>query len=135
MASGLYVKGKEQLGLGNINFLGTKITACLVDTSIYNADLSIDAFQSDIPVQAIIAEKTMTGCTFENAVFDADDLVFPSLLSLQAVGAIVIFQDSGAYSTSPLIAYVDSAPQLPVMPDGTDFTIMWDNGPTRIFSL
>lgn len=137
MASGLYVKGKENLGLKNIDFSGGDIIAILVDTAIYTPDLSIDAVQADIPSSAIIAEQTMTGVSFSNGILDADDLVFQSLFSMSPIGAIVIAQNSGTYATTLLIALIDndSIPQLPVVPDGTDLTIMWSNGPDKIFAL
>lgn len=135
MATGLYVKGKQNLGVQNIDLLGGNIIAILVDTSVYSADLSNDSVQADIPSSAIIAERTLTGKSFTNGIFDADDLSFPSLESDQEVGAIVLAQDSNAASTSLLVAYIDSVPQFPVTPDGTDFTIIWDNGPNKIFVL
>lgn len=135
MATGLYIKGKENLGKKNIDLIGDDIIALLVDTSMYTIDLVNDEFQSDIPEAAMIAERTLTAKSFVNGVFDADDVLFPSLISPQEVGAVIIIQNTDVYSTSKLILAVDNSPSFPILPDGTDFTISWDNGANKIFKL
>jgi len=131
--SGIYLQGKNNIGIGNIDLINDEFEVLLVDTSIYTPDLDLDEYQSDIPNAAVIAEKTLSSIDFSGAVFDANDVVFASLESTQEVGAIVILKNSGAYNTSPLVFINDSF--TPVLPDGTDFTIVWDNGPNKIFKL
>lgn len=41
-------------------------------------------------------------------------------------------KDSGADSTSPLLLLIDTAPGLPITPDGMDIQIQWDNGSNQI---
>lgn len=135
MATGLYIKGKENLGKKNIDLIGDSIVAVLVDTSIYTIDLNNDEFQSDIPVESIIYERTLNAKTFVDGVFDADDVIYPSLVSDMEIGAVILLQDTGVYSTSKLILAVDNAPDFPIQPDGTDFTVSWDDGPNKIFKL
>lgn len=140
MATGFYSKGKNNLGLGNINLITDDINVVLLDTDLYNADLDNDEFQSDIPESAIIAEKTLLGKTLTNSVFDANDLTFSNLDSEgKAITAIALIKDTGANNTSLLIAYIDNDPEfirpMAFIPDGEDFTITWDNGTNRIFKI
>lgn len=133
--TGLYIQGKNNIGKGNIDLIGDQIDVLLIDTSLYTIDLDNDEFQSDIPEAAIIAEKTLTNKTWEGAIFDADDVTFLSLSSDQLVGAIVLVQYQPTLSTSALIYANDNAPSFPVTPDGTDFSIVWDNDINKIFKL
>lgn len=136
MATDFYTAGKDNLGLGNIDLVNDDIVAVLIDISLYTVNLSSDSVQSDIPSSAILAEKTLTGNTFSSGVFDADDVVFPSVEDTsQDIGALVLIKDTGANNTSLLIAYIDNAPEFPATPDGGDVTIAWSNGANRIFKI
>ena len=135
MPTGLYVKGKENLGKKNIDLIGDTIVAILVDTSLYTIDLDNDEFQSDIPPNAVVYERTLTAKTFVDGVFDADDVLYPSLVSDLLIGAVILVQDTGVYSTSKLLFAVDNSSSFPIQPDGTDFTVSWDDGSNKIFKL
>ena len=132
MATGLYVKGKENLGKKNIDLIGDDLYVLLVDTSIYTVNLDTDEYFADIPEAATIKELELFSKNFVDSVFDADDVIFQSLTSDKEVGGLVIYQDTGILSTSRLIFYTDVSS---VTPDGTDLTVAWDNGPSRIFRL
>jgi hypothetical protein len=49
--------------------------------------------------------------------------------------ALVIYKDTGMASTSPLIAYIDTATGLPYTPSGGNIDVAWDNGSNKIFKL
>lgn len=131
--SAMYDHGVSQIMGGNIDLINDNITAILVDTTLYTADLINDEVQSDIPAAAVLSEKRLTGNTLDLSTFRADNTVFKSVQGNQ-VGAVVIIKDSNSYSTSPLLAYID-APEFPITPDGSDVTITWDTGPDGIFTL
>jgi len=52
-----------------------------------------------------------------------------------SIEAIVLYKDTGTDSTSPLIAFIDTATGLPITPNGGDIIVTWDNGPNKIFKL
>ena len=135
MATGFYIKGKDNIGKGQISLTTDEIVVALVDTSKYSVDLANDEFQDAIPDDAIIAERTLIATQFDANVFDADDLLFPQLETGHTIGAFVIIKNTGDYNTSLLICYIDNAPELPVTTDDSDFTIQWDNGTNKIFKL
>jgi hypothetical protein len=49
--------------------------------------------------------------------------------------AIVLYKDSGAAATSPLICYIDTATGLAVTPNGADINVAWSDGASKIFAL
>jgi hypothetical protein len=69
-----------------------------------------------------------------DGVFDADDPTWVGLTGDAVYGA-AIYKDTGVEATSQLIAYFDTITGVPFTPSGGDFTINWDNGASRIFSI
>ena len=130
----MYTEGLQQLLAGNVDLINDSIVGVLVDTNLYTVDLEADATQADIPVDARIAEATITGNTLDGSTFRANDLTFNKVQGTQ-VGAIVLIKDTGVYSTSTLLAYIENSTELPTVPNGEDITIRWDTGPAGIFSL
>ena len=76
-----------------------------------------------------------SGKTVTDGVADGVDITFSSVAAGDAIQALVIFKDTGAEATSPLIAYIDTGTGLPVTPNGGDITIQWDGGANKIFKL
>lgn len=52
-----------------------------------------------------------------------------------SIEAIIIYKDTGTESTSPLIAFIDTATGLPITPNGGDIIVTWDNGTNKIFKV
>jgi len=96
-------------------------------------------FLSDIPIGARVSASGNLASKTTNSprggVFDAADVTFSSVPAGSPCEAVVIFKDTGTASTSPLIAFIDTATGLPVTPNGADIQIQWDNGRFRIFML
>ena len=135
MANALYDKGRQGFLEGDIDWTGDNIKLLLVDTADYTVDLATHDFLDDVPVAARVATSGNLGSkTATDGVADAAD-VTRSAVSGDQSEAIVIFQDTGVESTSRLIAYIDTATNLPVTPNGGDITIQWVNGANRIFKL
>ena len=135
MANALYDKGRQGFLEGDIDWTGDNIKLLLVDTADYTVDLATHDFLDDVPVAARVATSGNLGSkTATDGVADAADVTLSSVSGDQSE-AIVIFQDTGVESTSRLIAYIDTATNLPVTPNGGDITIQWDNGANRIFKL
>lgn len=134
MPNALYDFGRENFLSGQINWLTDNIKVSLIDTDDYTIDLQNHEFFSSIPSAAIIATATLENKTSDAGIADADDILFTSVVG-DVAEALVIWKDTGLSTTSPLIAYMDAASGLPIVPNGGDITIQWDNGTNRIFKL
>ena len=133
MANALYPKAKESFINGHINMSANTITIALVDTGVYTFSTS-HQFRSDVSNSAVIASTALSNKTVANGVFDADDATFTSVTGANCE-ALLIFQDTGVQSTSRLIAYIDSATGLPILPNGGDITVVFSSGASKIFAL
>ena len=133
MANALYPKAKESFINAHINMIANTITIALVDTGVYTFSTS-HQFRSDVSNSAVIASTTLSNKTVASGVFDADDATFTSVTGANCE-ALLIFQDTGVQTTSRLIAYVDSATGLPILPNGGDITVVFSSGASKIFAL
>lgn len=139
MALGLYDKGREKFlgpAVGQINWINDDYKVVLVDEALYTVDLVAHEFLSDIPVGARISTTpNLTGKTIgAGGVADANDAVFTAVGGASSE-AIAIYQDTGNPATSPLVLFDNVASGLPLVPSGSDVTVVWDSGPDRIFKL
>lgn len=135
MANGLYNKGREGFLSGQINMSSNDIRAILVDTADYIVNLATHDFLDDVPAAARVAvSAAMASKTVTDGIFDAADVTW-SAVSGDPSEAIVIYQHTGTESTSRLIAYIDTATGLPVIPNGGNITVTWDSDTNKIFKL
>lgn len=135
MANALYTKYREKALQGQINWLTDNIKVVLVDSADYTVNTATHEFLSDIPSAGRVATSAnLTGKTATGGVADANDVTFPSVTG-DVSEALVIYKDTGTDTTSPLIAYIDTATGLAVTPNGGDITVIWPNDSGRIFSL
>lgn len=135
MANAIYDKAREKFLNGTLSWSSDNIKAVLVDAADYTVNLATHEFLSDIPV----AGRVSTSANLDNktstaGVADADNITFTAVTG-DPSEALVLFKDTTNASTSPLIAYIDSATGLPVTPNGGDINITWDNGSNKIFKL
>jgi hypothetical protein len=133
MANALYPKAKEAFLNADINLATDTISIALVDTGNYTFSVT-DQYRSDVSNDAVISTATLANKTTANGVFDADDATFTSVTGANCE-ALIIFQNTGNQSTSRLIAFIDSATGLPILPNGGDITVAFSGGSNRIFSL
>ena len=133
MANALYPKAKESFINAHINMSANTITIALVDSGVYTYSTA-HQFRSDVSNSAVIASTTLSNKTVTSGVFDADDATFTSVTGANCE-ALLIFQDTGVQSTSRLIAYIDSATGLPILPNGGDITVVFSSGASKIFAL
>lgn len=135
MVNRLYDYARGQFLEGNIHWLTDNIKAVLVDTADYVANTATHQFLSDVPAVARISTSpNLGGKTAVAGVADADDITFPNVTG-DPSEALVLIKDTGDPTTSVLIAYVDSATGLPVIPNSGPIAVQWDNGANRIFKL
>jgi hypothetical protein len=135
MANSLYGLGRQKFLEGAIQWLSHDIKVYLIDAADYSVSIDVDEFADDIGGAAKVATSSnLAGKTSTLGVADANDITFTSVTGDQSE-ALVIWRDSGVQSTSPLIAYIDTATGLPVTPNGGDINVTWDSGSNRIFKL
>lgn len=133
MANALYSKAKEAFLNGSINMVANTITIALVDTGVYTYSAA-HQFRNEVSNSAVISSTTLANKTITNGVFDADDATFSSVTGANCE-ALLIFQDTGIQTTSRLIAYIDSATGLPILPNGGDISVAFSSGSSKIFAL
>jgi len=139
MANAIYPLWKEALMAGTAgNFLvaGT-VKVALIDTGVNAYDPAEQFYGTGagtmggatVGTPQVLGSKTVTG-----GVFDSTGLVtFPTVTGNQSE-ALVIYIDSGAVATSPLVCYLDTnVTGLPVTPNSGDITVDWNA--TGIFAL
>lgn len=134
MANGIYNKGREAFMSGGINMSSDTIKVALVDSADYTVNLSTHQYFSSVAGAGVVSTGTLASKTVTDGIFDAADLTFTSVTG-DPSEALVIYKDTGSNSTSPLIAYIDTATGLPVTPNGGNITVTWDNGTNKIFKL
>ena len=130
-----YAKARQRFLLGQFNWLTMTVKAILVDSSYYSVNLNTHEYLADIPVAARIATSAaFTNKTAVDGAADAGDITFTAI-SGASLEYIVLYSDTGTESTSPLIAFIDTATGLPLTPNGGNIIIQWDAGPNKIFRI
>lgn len=101
------------------------VKAALMDTGVYTYSAAHD-FWDDAVAGVIGTPGTVANTTVVGGLFDGDDVTFTAVTGA-TVEAIIIYVDSGAAATSPLILYLDTGVTgLPVTPNGGNITITWN---------
>ncbi|UZA02091.1 hypothetical protein [Moraxella bovis] len=135
MANTLFDNARQMFLEAQINVKTDTLKCMLVDTGNYSPQPATHKFLSDISSSArVTAPVTLTGVTTDGGALDANDVTFTSVTGA-SIEAIVIYKDTGTESTSPIIAWIDTATGLPITPNGGDIIVTWDNGTNKIFKL
>jgi len=135
MANALYNKGRQGFLDGSIDWDTDDIRCILIDTDDYTVDLATHDNLDDVAAGSRVATSgALTSKTVTDGVADADNVTFSSVSGDESE-AIVIYKHTGTESTSRLIAYIDTAAGLPVIPSGGDIVIKWSSGDDKIFKL
>ena len=89
-------------------------------------------FLSEIPEINISSEPVeLKNKSFKGYVFDADNISFPCVSGNDITG-ILIYQDG---KKRHLIGFIDKAFSLPVIPNGGNIDVTWDNGASKILEM
>ena len=142
MANALYGLGKQKLlSATSAISLDTDTIKCSLIINTYPQNLTTDEFYTAISsylaggASAAMNTQTLASKSVTLGVFDAADVTFPSVTAGATCEAVVIWKDTTVAGTSPLIAYIDTITGFPLLTNGGDVTIQWDNGAYKIFSL
>ena len=105
---------------------------CAVLLNDYFTPDKDNQFLSEIPKINISSEPVeLKNKSFEDYVFDADDISFPCVFGNDITG-ILIYQDCKKHH---LIGFIDKAVSLPVIPNGGNIDVTWDNGASKVFEM
>lgn len=141
MASALFNKGREGFLAGDIDWDTATIKISAVRGYTFNA---AHQYVSQLTGAGgtLVATQTLVGKTVTDGVADATDVTFPTVSSGAAITSLIIYQASGSSggadvpaSQQRLIAFIDSATNLPITPNGGNIDVVFDNGANRIFRL
>ncbi len=142
MANALFDTGREGFLAGEIDWDTATIKVALVRGYSFNA---AHKWVSDITTASGVLAATsaaLTSKTVTAGVADAADITFSSVASNASSHYLLVFQSSAvgggadvASSAQRVIAWIDTATNLPAVPNGGDITVAWDNGSNKIFKL
>jgi len=134
MANALYDTGRNAFLRGDLSWNSHTFKVVLLSSS-YTVNLTSHQYLTSIPSGARIATSSALTTSLPGAgVADASDITFTSVTGSQAT-QFVIYRDTGTEATSQLVAYFDTATNLPITPNGGDISITWSNDSNRIFKL
>lgn len=134
MANAFYRKGAEKIIKAEINLLTNDIKAVLLKNT-YTPNLSAHEFYADVVADIVGSPVALANKSVGLGVFDADNTTFASVPSGHTANYIAIFKNTGVDATSPLLALIDTATNLPATTNGGDIKAQWDDGANKILSL
>lgn len=139
MANTLMDKGRDHFATKDIDWIDDDIRILLLDTNFYTVNVATHETVADIPSAAIVSEALLIGRATNGAgTCDATNPTFPSVTGAVSEAAMIykrVADGSGSRidNQSLLIAYIDTAPGLPVTPVGSDINVtLSDQGIFRL---
>lgn len=132
MVNALYDKARESFLMGDLDWETQNFKVVGVDAT-YTPNIATHQYLSDI-TGVVCTSSNLSSKSWTAGVADAADVTFPTVTGATIVRWIV-YQDTGTSSTSRLVAMYDTASGLPTIPDGTNITVTWDNGASRMFRI
>lgn len=133
MANSLYGKGRQKFIEGGIAWLTDTINCALVDNT-YACTIDTHEFWSTVQAKVVGTPQALASKSSTSGIADSADVTFTNVTGT-VVGSVVLYKDTGAASTSPLIAYYDTGTGLPVTPNGGNITVSWPNSGNYMFKL
>jgi hypothetical protein len=140
MANQLFTKAKQALLGGELNLSSNVVTIALVDTDVYTFSASHE-FRSNVPNTSVVATANLTSKTITDGIFDAADVEFPFVTGANCE-ALILYHNTGdaendgtRQADSRLVAYIDTATGLPVLPNGGNITVKFSDGASKIFAI
>lgn len=141
MANSLWNPSREGFLAGEIDWDTATIKVSLVRGYTFSA---AHKFVSDVTTAGgtLVATQTLTSKTVTSGTADAADVTFTAVAAGAAIPYLIIYQSSAvtggadvAATAQRLIAFIDTASNLPITPNGGDISVAWDNNTSRIFVL
>lgn len=145
MANSLFDAGREGFLDGTIDFDTAVIKTHLVKGYTFNAahkwvsDITTagGTFPASGSPSPALSSKTVAG-----GVADAADITFTAPTANATNHYLLLYQASAvtggadvAATAQRVICYIDTGTNIPIIPNGADVAVAWDNGPNKIFKL
>jgi len=119
----LYTPAREKFLTGQLDWRVLDVRLILVSaTYIFSTN---HEFLDSIPLAARVADGDVLNETTTDGFAQGDQVLFPGLLG-DEITQIILYANTGAESTSPLIAYYDTVTGVPFTPTGIDYYISPD---------
>lgn len=129
----LYPTAKDLMLTGGLDMVTDQIVCVLVNENYTPQPYHVNL--ADIPATMRVAVSgTLPNRSVATGVFSADPLTVSGVYG-DPIGALVMMKQTGAELTSTLVAFLDSSPSLPILPNGGDLIFNWDPGTFRIFAI
>jgi len=142
MANALFTPALEGFLAGEIDWDTAVIKVALVRAYTFNA---AHKFVSDVTTASGVLHATsaaLTSKTVTGGVADAADVTFTAVTANASNHSLLVFQSSAvtggadvAATAQRVIAWFDTGTLLPVVPNGGDIAVAWDNGANKIFAV
>lgn len=142
MANALFGPGREGFLDGTIDWDTAVIKVALVRAYTFSA---AHKFVSDVTTAAGVLHVTSAALatkTVTNGTADAADITYTAVAANASNHSLLVFQASAvtggadvAATAQRLIAWIDTGTNLPIVPNGGDVTVAFDNGANKIFTL
>jgi len=142
MANALFTPALEGFLAGEIDWDTAVIKVALVRAYTFNA---AHKFVSDITTASGVLHATsaaLTSKTVTGGVADAADVTLTAVTANASNHSLLVFQSSAvtggadvAATAQRVIAWFDTGTLLPVVPNGGDIAVAWDNGANKIFAV
>jgi hypothetical protein len=112
---------------GAPNWTADTIKAALLSNG-YTPDMVNHKYLSDVSAYVVGTAVVLSGIADTNGQVTANATSFPAVAAGSSVEYILVYKDTGAATTSPLMILFDNAsgsPGLPVTTNGGDITVAW----------
>lgn len=135
MANVAFAKTVSKMCQGTASWSGN-IKVVLLDTTLYTVDAVNHDFLDDIPSGARVSTSpNLTGVVVStDGQMDADDPTFTAVTGATC-SALAAYHDTGTASTSELFFYFDTLSGFPIVPNGSNVVLNWNNGAGLIWQL
>lgn len=130
MAISVYPKFKQRLLSPGVDLVASTVKAVLYDKDA-RAFTTTDQFLADVSAALVGPAGAIANRSVTSGVFDGDNVTLAAV-SGATPEYVLLYVDTGSAATSPLIGLLDG---VTVVPNGSDVTLAWNDGATKIFSL
>lgn len=151
MANALTDMARAMFARGEIDWVNGTFKAVLLDTfgvsfaTVNQTGVGVPANLALIPQTyrdngaSSFAGMPLVTSVLDNGACDADDVTFTAVQTISTSGsaleAVVIYMVGVSEALSPVIAWLDTATGLPIVPNGGDIICTFDQGSNRLFRL
>lgn len=134
--SGRYNSGRQAFARGDIKWKpGGDIIRAVLVTDGYTPNYTTDANLTDIPQAYRKGDTILTLLEPTDGACDASNIVFNSVPANLNIKTLVLYKQGSSDSNSTLLVAIDEAMGLPIITNGSDILVNWQDGSNKIFRI